>query len=414
MALKYSRSVLAVLKEIDEPIIDLGYTGGAIEKADLSDDLDYAWFRITSGYEMPLPIIDDEIELNDAEIFPDVGVAYMNSNRKDIKNNLRISIKSSPMGPLAHTHAEHNTFNIAFKGKRLFYNSGYRPWMGAPHTQAWYKHTQGHNGILVDQKGQLYDAGAYGFIPRFINGESLSYAVGDASHAYQAHELSMKARKDNTPNDMEVNVFRRHYILLKPNIFIVYDELESKSPVDWSWLIHNYDGLKLNSENKSVETTYSDKGGRVTLFGSSDLDYSVTDKFLVEPKNFIGKKDPYGNLLTYKNHWHFKATTKEKQKKMRFLAIVQVSDDLNYDAIALLKQGKFEINEWTIQANLDISTPGYINIINEEIDLQFQSNVSNEYDVSKLIEIVNGEKIIKTASDSLPASIISASKRINE
>jgi hypothetical protein len=99
---------------------------------------------------------------------------------------------------------------------------------------------------------------------------------------------------------------------------------------------------------------------------------------------------------------------------MRFLAIIQVSDDLNYDAIALLKQGKFEINEWTIQANLDISTPGYINIINEEIDLQFQSNVSNEYDVSKLIEIVNGEKIIKTASDSLPASIISASKRINE
>ena len=89
-----------------------------------------------------------------------------------------------------------------------------------------------------------------------------------------------------------------------------------------------------------METTYSDKGGRVTLFGSSDLDYSVTDKFLVEPKNFIGKKDPYGNLLTYKNHWHFKATTKEKQKKMRFLAIVQVSDDLNYDAIALLKQGK--------------------------------------------------------------------------
>jgi hypothetical protein len=172
--------------------------------------------------------------------------------------------------------------------------------------------------------------------------------------------------------------------------------------------------LKLNSENKTVETTYTDRGGKVTLFGGSDLDYSVTDKFLVEPKNFLRKKDPYGNLLTYKNHWHFKASTKEKQKKMRFLAIIQVSDDSNYDTIALLKQGKFEINEWTIQANLDISTPGYINIINEEIDLKFQSNVSNEHNVSKLIENVNGEKIIKTVYDSLPASIISASKRINE
>ena len=414
MALKYSRSVLAVLKEIDEPIIDLGYTGGAIEKADLSDDHEYAWFRITNGYEMPLPIIDNEKELPDAEIFPDVGVAYMNSNRKDIKNNLRISIKSSPMGPLAHTHAEHNTFNIACKGKRLFYNSGYRPWMGAPHTQAWYKHTQGHNGILVDQKGQLYDAGAYGFLPRFIRGESFSYAVGDASHAYQAHELSMKARKDNTPNDMEVDVFKRHNILLKPNIFVVYDELESKSPVDWSWLIHNYDGLKFNSENKTVETTYKDRGGKVTLFGSTDLDYSVTDKFSVEPKNFIGKKDPYGNLLTYKNHWHFKATSRDKQQKMRFLAIIRVSDNLNYHPIVLNNEDKFEINGWTIEANLDISTPAYINIINDDLGLHFQSNISDEDDVSKLIEIVNGEKIIKTVSDSYPASIISASKRINE
>ena len=129
----------------------------------------------------------------------------MNSDRKDIKNNLRISIKSSPMGPLAHTHAEHNTFNIAFKGKRLFYNSVIVHGWVLPYS-AWYKHTQGHNGILVDQKGQLYDVGAYGFIPRFITGESLSYAVGDGSHAYQAHELSMKVRKDNTPNNMEVDL----------------------------------------------------------------------------------------------------------------------------------------------------------------------------------------------------------------
>jgi len=46
--------------------------------------------------------------------------------------------------------------------------------------------------------------------------------------------------------------------------------------------------------------------------------------------------------------------------------------------------------------------------------LNFQSNISDEDDVSKLIEIVNGEKTIKTVSDSYPASIISASKRINE
>ena len=115
-----------------------------------------------------------------------------------------------------------------------------------------------------------------------------------------------------------------------------------------------------------------------------------------------------------KNHWHFKATTKDKQQKMRFLAIIRVSDNLNYHPIVLNNEDKFEINGWTIEANLDISTPAYINIINDDLGLNFQSNISDDDDVSKLIEIVNGEKIIKTVSDNYPASIMRASKRINE
>ena len=119
----------------------------------------------------------------------------MNSDRKN-KNNWN-SIKSSPMGPLAHTHAEHNTFNIAFKGKRLFI-IGYRPWMGAPHTLAWYKHTQDIM-VLVDQKGQLYDAGSYGFIRDLLVVVTF-HAVGDASCISSTLNY-LKVRKDNTPND---------------------------------------------------------------------------------------------------------------------------------------------------------------------------------------------------------------------
>ena len=412
IAMNYSKAVLSELDQLASPLIDLDYTGGPIERASLADDTDYAWFRITQGYEMPLPSIDETIELPEAEIFPDIGVAYMNTNRKEVKNNLRVSIKSSPMGPLAHTHAEQNTFNIAYKGKRLFYNSGYRPWMGAPHTQAWYKNTQGHNGILVDQNGQPYDSAAYGFLPRFIQGEQLSYVVGEASHAYQAYELSPKTRKDNTPNDLEIKFFRRHYILLKSNLFIVYDEMEAHKPVDWSWLIHNYHGLKLNVENKTVETTYKNWGGRVTLFGGEAIDYTVTDQFTVEPKNFIRKIDPYGNLLTYDNHWHFKATTQNKQDKMRFLAIIQVSEDGSYDEVSPSENGnEFEVDGWTVKANLDTSTPGLISIQNNEGTVEFYSHVPTKRGLAELVEIIDGQKIVKTAGDNYPKSIISASKR---
>ncbi len=412
LGVEYSKAVLAELDQLDEPIIDLDYTGGPVEKARLTDDKDYAWFRISKGYDLSLPSTDNAVELTDAEIFPDVGVAYMNSDRTDIKNNLRISIKSSPLGPLAHTHAEQNTFNIAYQGKRLFYNSGYRPWMSAPHTTAWYKHTQGHNGILVDQQGQPYDAGAYGFLPRFIEGKQLTYVVGDASHAYEAHELSAKNRKDNTPNDMEVKFFRRHYLLIKPNLFIVYDEMEAHKPVDWSWLVHNYHGLKLDAENKTVETTYDDRGGRVTLFGGADLNYSVTDKFSVEPKNFLRKNDAQGNFLTYNNHWHFKATTQEKQDKMRFLAIIQVSDDLRYNSIAVSKNvDQFQVDGWTIKANLDPTTPGWITVKNKDETVRFYSHVPSEGGATKLVEYLEGKEFVKIVKDSYPKSIISASKR---
>ena len=412
LGVNYSKAVVAELDQLEEPLVNLDYTGPPLEKSILSDDKDYAWFRISKGYDMPLPLTENAVDLADSEIFPDVGVAYMNTNRTDIKNNLRVSIKSSPMGPLAHTHAEQNTFNIAYKGKRLFYNSGYRPWMGAPHTLAWYKHTQGHNGILVDQHGQPYDAGAYGFLPRFIDGEHLTYAGGDASHAYEAHELPSRSRKDNTPNDMEVKFFRRHYLLIRPNLFIVYDEMEANKPVDWSWLVHNYHGLKLNAENKTVETTYDDRGGRVTLFGAADLNYSVTDKFSVEPKNIIRKNDPNGNLLTYKNHWHFKATTKEKQEKMRFLAFIQVSDDLTYTPVTFLENtDQFQVDDWIIKANLDITTPGLITLQNQEETVNFYSSDPSMAGAAKLIEQVDGKAIVKTAKDTYPKSIISASKR---
>ena len=412
IALQYSKAVFSKLDALEAPLIDLDYTGGPIEKAVLSDDQDYAWFRLSEGYDLPLPSVDENVNLSEAAFFPDVGVAYFNSNRKDIENNLRVSIKSSPMGPLAHTHAEHNTFNIAYKGKRLFYNSGYRPWMGAPHTLAWYKHTQGHNGILVDQHGQPYDSGAYGFLPRFIEGNQLIYAVGDASHAYQAHELSPKARKDNTPNDMEVKHFRRHYLLLKPNIVVVYDEMEAHKPVDWSWLIHNYHGLKINDVDQTVETTYEDRGGKVSLYGSTPLDREVTDQFSVVPKNFLRKKDAYGNLLTYDNHWHFKATTQKKQEKMRFLAIIQVSDDLKYKEISRMGAGDvFEIEGWKINAQMDTNKSAKISIERKDGQLKFSSHTEPLNQLSKLIENVNGKTVVKTAKDQYPKSIINAAKR---
>ncbi len=186
----------------------------------ISDDDEFRWYRIQRGYQKNLPKPIQEFDLPQAAQFPDVGDVYMNTSLQNIQTNLMLSIRSSPFGSLAHTHADQNTFNIAYGGKRLFYNTGYRPAMGDPHFLGWYKDTRGHNGVLIDGKGQPFSDGAYGWIPRFLHGNKISYAVGDASNAYSGEF-------DKEKTELGMKHFRRYYIMLRPSIIIIYDDLEA-------------------------------------------------------------------------------------------------------------------------------------------------------------------------------------------
>ncbi|HBT93350.1 MAG TPA: hypothetical protein DEB23_03620, partial [Chitinophagaceae bacterium] len=101
------------------------------EGKEIADDAEFRWFRIRDAIKKTTALKSAPIK-QDA-FFPEVGVGYMHTNVQDTKNDLMLSLRSSPFGPMSHTHADHNTFNIAYGGKRLFYNTGYRPAMGDPH-----------------------------------------------------------------------------------------------------------------------------------------------------------------------------------------------------------------------------------------------------------------------------------------
>ena len=145
------------------------------------------------------------------------------------------------------------------------------------------------------------------------------------------------------------------------------------------------------------------------------MKYSVSDKFSVEPKNILRKNDPNGNLLTYNNHWHFKATTKEKQEKMRFLAVIQVSDDLTYTPVTLLENtDQFRVDEWIIKANLDITTPGLITVQNQEETVNFYSSDPSMEGAAKLVEQVDGKTIVKLLMIHIPKVLLVPQKETND
>ena len=384
---------------------------------DIAAEAEFRWFRIQRTNKRPLPEISEEFDFPQAAHFPEVGVSYMHTSLQNIENNLMLSATSSPFGSNGHAHAEQNNFNIAFGGKRLFYNSGYRPKMKDPHHKGWHKHTRGHNGILIDGEGQPFDAGAYGWMPRFLHGKQITYTVGDASNAYSAADLQSI--------DLGMKRFRRHYIMLRPSTIVIYDELEADHPAEWSWLLHNDRGLEIDSDNKTIVAENEFANAQVSLYSSTDIDFNVTDTFSIPARNWSRKVDQDGNLIDFVDQWHFSGVTKEKTPQMKFLAIIQVkskSGDSVCEEIVYDEQSEtYSVNGWNIKAEMDASKTAKIEVYDNDRNASFISSGTLEFDgkkyegeflgSSKLFEIIDGEKVFKEAVDEIPASMKNVLKR---
>ena len=374
---------------------------------EIADDAEFRWFRIRDGIKKTTAL--HPLSFKQDAFFQEVGVGYMHTNVQDTKNDLFLSLRSSPFGPMSHTHADHNTFNIAYGGKRLFYNTGYRPAMGDPHFLGWYKHTQGHNGVLIDGHGQPFSDGAFGWIPRSIQGEQISYAVGDASNAYSGIV-------DGKEIDHGMKLFRRHYIMLRPSIIIIYDELEADHTAEWRWLLHNYNGFTMDAKTQTVFAENETAKAQVTLFSSSDIQLNVTDQFSVPVDNWTNKINEDGDTLNFVNQWHFTAASKQKAEKMRYLAVMQIKPDGRFEKIIKsIDNGDITVGNYRIKANMNVNEAAHIQINNIENTLSFVSSgtlmfeknkyIGTDIKSAKLIEKKDGKIIFKEVLDEMPPAM---------
>ena len=330
------------------------------------------WFQ-NQPFNFDKGIANNE-SIKKAKLFRDAGIVAMHTNIEEPKENLMVAFKSSPYGITGHAHASQNTFNIQYGGDPLFFRTGYYSSWADHHSLQSYRHTRAQNGILANGSGTLYFSEGYGWIPRFIDGKDITYVSGDASNAYDGIILRDEYieqckiwKVDMTPENgfgnPGVTKFRRHLVLLRPNVIVIYDVLEAKQPVEWSWLIHSIDTL---SEKANTFYTENKNGkGLLTLFSSDDVESSVTDQFYAPAVDWLGngsKKE-----IEYTNHWHGKSDTK-KTDKARFLAVIQIVDKeskTEFVPIEKNKDGKYIIGDWEISAQLDCDKETALQIINK-------------------------------------------------
>jgi hypothetical protein len=298
--------------------------------------LTWRLLRLTTATETPAA--KPPADLPQARAFRDVGVVSMHTDLADASQDLMLGFRSSPYGAYNHAHACQNAFNLNIGGKRLFANSGYYIGYGDKHFTDWYTHTRGHNSILIDGKGQARGTLGYGWIARFLHGRQISYALGDASHAY---------------GDAGLTRFRRHLVLLRPSTVIIYDELEADHPAEWNWLVHS--PAELTARGQRLSGGVSTGRGQIDLAGSQSLVITISDRFDPPAVNWRGKKDDK-QVIEYPNQWHATVNPQEKSQRMRFLAAIQVrlqTDTAPLEEAKMDKEGRLRVGPWQIRAELN-------------------------------------------------------------
>lgn len=386
--------------ELNHPIANwLGsFSGG--KKANKFDQV--GWVRLTEGRPLKeTDKVEAPKELPQSRDFRDIGIVNMHTDLLHPENDLHVALRSSPYGTFGHNLASHNAFNVVYKGEYLFVPFGYRHG-GAKNSAACYRNSRGHNTILIDGKGQPFSPEAYGWIPRFLDGEYISYACGDASNAYDAASFDREngafvaagLKLEDYISRGVMKRFRRHVLLLRPSLVLVYDELEAKKPVRWDWMLH----CRYNMQAQNNILTVEGVDAKVEVIGSTPMSAEVKNKPLFMPFNVDGRGSKKAGTPYPIKGTHAIVSTTKKCDKQRILAFVQTGDIKD---IKKTGDGTYICGDWKIEAVMSSGQMANLKVTKNDGTVSFLLK-DKETGESILKEKIKGENIEKRAVDELP------------
>lgn len=361
-----------------------------------------AWTRIVCGEKIWYDkVAEKPKEIPQSRDFRDIGIVNMHTDILNPKNDLHVALRSSPYGTFGHNLASHNAFNIVYGGEYLFVPYGHRHG-GAKNSAACYRHSRGHNTVLINGKGQPFSPEAYGWIPRYLAGDSIIYACGDASKAYDAEPFeretsAFKAAElsiDEHISRGEMKRFRRHVLLVGKSLVLVYDELEANAPVRWDWVLH----CRKKMVTKGIDIKVEGVNAKVDFISSLPVNTTIYDKPMFMPINVDGRGGKSaGSSYPVKGNYAY-VSTSEKCDRYRILSIIQVGD---VNDILHQNDGSIVCGQWKIKPEIDVDKLAniYVENLSGSINFKLKDTTSGE---TVLIEKLNGKKVEKRVVDELP------------
>lgn len=343
---------------------------------------DFQLFRLLNFNAKRQNKIESPAMLPRGREFRDIGLAAMHSDLAHSGQELASYLSANPFGAAGHGHASQNAFTINYKGKKIFGGTGFYSNFSDAHNLLDYRSSRGYCTILADSLGQRIGEDGYGWMPRFMTGTHIQYALGDASNAYgdvttdfwlgRFQEIGLKADRTNGYGNSGVKLYRRHMLQLDSNYVVLYDELAADKPVKWTTQFHSPFLMKGNVAEKtsiqgfSVETGLGAIG--TSVYANGPLQMVIHDKYNYPAKNWKGKTDEEGNVIEFQNQWHTGVSTVGALKTNRFLTIIQLKNK-KVAQIKVIHEAnglcELAVGDWHIKAELNTDNAALLAVKSE-------------------------------------------------
>ncbi len=236
------------------------------------------------------------VDVPPSRFFPNIGLVAMHSDLADPTGSVQFLFKSDPYGSVSHNHASQNAFAVNAFGEALAISSGYYQQYGCPHHARWTRSTRAHNSITIDGKGQkLRGRDSNGRILRYWEDGDVCYALGDATPAYEGR----------------LKRFHRHVLFLRPDAFVMVDDLAAPKPVSAEWRLHARNQIAVDEAAHTAAIASGDARLTVRFVEPKALTFAQTDKFPIPPHR---PNSP--------NQWHLTVTPAQKSASPLFVTVL--------------------------------------------------------------------------------------------
>lgn len=249
---------------------------------------------------LQLPAAKEPTDLPDAWWFRDIGWVALHKDLANPDENMQFTFKASPLGTASHSHSDQNAFALYAYGDALAISSGYYPWSRSPHHEGWTNQTLSKNSLLIDGRGQaIFSIDATAQVLGLFHSPHYDYTAGDATTAYP---------------DPNLQRFTRHVVYLRPDMFLIVDDVRAGRPVEIDWLLHSRFAIDWNGDEQRAHVKGTKSHLDVYMLAPERFAGSVTDQYNIPPE-----------MTTYQKEWHLTAKLGEKTEQTAIVTLLWAS-----------------------------------------------------------------------------------------